>query len=163
MECYPSLTLQVSQLVGKTAQQSEALYKQHSLYLNLASQLIQKEAFMGMVRGYQEHSLQVSNPTHLLFLTSKRASASCLPDPLFKPVYTLIPSAWLASMQHQLHPADSAHFGEEVRGYGARSTSAGGAQPHSPRNDSLHSTPRQHIKSREPASVPKVHILSAKD
>ncbi|KAL3133301.1 hypothetical protein ABBQ38_007180 [Trebouxia sp. C0009 RCD-2024] len=105
---------QVSQLVGKTAQQSEALYKQHSLYLNLASQLIQKEAFMGMVKGYQEHSLQ-----------------------------------------HQIQPADSANLSEGMRGYGARSTSAGGAQPHSPRDDSLHSTPRHHIKSREPASVPK--------
>ena len=57
----PKLALQVSQLVGKTAQQSEALYKQHSLYLNLASQLIQKEAFMGMVKGYQEHNSQASN------------------------------------------------------------------------------------------------------
>lgn len=68
------LALQVSQMVGKTAQQSEALYKQHSLYLNLASQLIQKEAFMGMVKGYQEHNSQASTaaaifllPEHFLF------------------------------------------------------------------------------------------------
>lgn len=59
------LAPQVSQLVGKTAQQSEALYKQHSLYLNLASQLIQKEAFMGMVKGYQEHNSQASTAAAL--------------------------------------------------------------------------------------------------
>ena len=58
----------MSQLVGKTAQQSEALYQQHSLYLNLASQLIQKEAFMGMVKGYQEHSLQASNHLHPIYV-----------------------------------------------------------------------------------------------
>ena len=55
-----SLASQVSLQVGKTALQSEALYKQHALYLNLASQLIQKEAFMGMVKGYQEHNSQAS-------------------------------------------------------------------------------------------------------
>ena len=52
--------MQVSEEVGNTLQQCEALYKQHSLYLNLASQLIQKEAFMGMVRGFQEHNSQAS-------------------------------------------------------------------------------------------------------
>ncbi|DBA77412.1 TPA: hypothetical protein ACH3X2_000924 [Trebouxia sp. C0005] len=48
----------VSEEVGNTLQECEALYKQHSLYLNLASQLIQKEAFMGMVKGFQEHNSQ---------------------------------------------------------------------------------------------------------
>lgn len=50
----------VSREVGRPAQQCAALHKQHSLYLNLASQLIQKEAFMGMVRSSQEHNPQVS-------------------------------------------------------------------------------------------------------
>ena len=50
--------LQVSDEVGRSPQDCEALYKHHSLYLNLASQLIQKEAFMGMVRSFQEHSSQ---------------------------------------------------------------------------------------------------------
>ena len=58
--CLMSPCVQVSEDVGNTIQQCEALYKQHSLYLNLASQLIQKEAFMGMVRGFQEHNSQVS-------------------------------------------------------------------------------------------------------
>ena len=58
--CLMSPCVQVSEDVGNTPQQCEALYKQHSLYLNLASQLIQKEAFMGMVRGFQEHNSQVS-------------------------------------------------------------------------------------------------------
>lgn len=57
--------LQVSEDVGKMPQQCEALYKQHSLYLNLASQLIQKEAFMGMVQGFQEHNSQASSKTLL--------------------------------------------------------------------------------------------------
>lgn len=50
----------VSREVGRPAQQCAALHKQHALYLNLASQLIQKEAFMGMVRSSQEHNPQVS-------------------------------------------------------------------------------------------------------
>jgi hypothetical protein len=62
--CLISPCLQVSEEVGNTLQQCEALYKQHSLYLNLASQLIQKEAFMGMVRGFQEHNSQVSGALH---------------------------------------------------------------------------------------------------
>lgn len=68
VSCYSSLALQVAQLVGKTAPQSEALYKQHSLYLNLASQLIQKEAFMGMVKGYQEHNSQASTAAAVVLL-----------------------------------------------------------------------------------------------
>lgn len=89
---YLSLVLQVSQLVGKTAQQSEALYKQHSLYLNLASQLIQKEAFMGMVKGYQEHNSQASTAAatvlllwhslHSLTCTLSHPSGRSLPLPL---------------------------------------------------------------------------------
>lgn len=71
LDCHTSLALQVSQRVGKTAQQSEALYKQHSLYLNLASQLIQKEAFMGMVKGYQEHNSQASTAAAVLLLLSQ--------------------------------------------------------------------------------------------
>lgn len=63
------LPLQVSQVVGKPAHQCEALYKQHALYLNLASQLIQKEAFMGMVRSSQEHEMQVSTPMSSANLT----------------------------------------------------------------------------------------------
>ena len=55
-----SCCLQVSDAVGNSPSQCEELYKQHSLYLNLASQLIQKEAFMGMVRGFQEHNSQAS-------------------------------------------------------------------------------------------------------
>ena len=89
VSCDSSLALQVSQLVGKTAQQSEALYKQHSLYLNLASQLIQKEAFMGMVKGYQEHNSQASTPAavflllrHSLHCTLSHPSGSSLPLPL---------------------------------------------------------------------------------
>lgn len=103
----------VSEEVGNTLQQCEALYKQHSLYLNLASQLIQKEAFMGMVRGFQEHNSQ------------------------------------------NLQAADSANFNEDARGRAAFSGSTGGQMPYSPRPDGLQHTPRPHIKSREPASVPK--------
>lgn len=86
------LALQVSQLVGKTAQQSEALYQQHSLYLNLASQLIQKEAFMGMVKGYQEHNSQACTAAAVVSLleqflytfykTVHYTSVSSLPIPL---------------------------------------------------------------------------------
>ena len=54
----------MSEEVDMSAQRCEALYREHSLYLNLASNLIQKEAFMGMVQGSQEHKLQASAVTY---------------------------------------------------------------------------------------------------
>lgn len=142
---------QVSHEVGKPAQQCAALYKQHALYLNLASQLIQKEAFMGMVRSSQEHNPQVRTPSLsaacLLALHQKKTSTATYRNILLnhhKALYNL---------QSQLQQANSASLGSGLRQHGSRSTSAA---VHSPRQDSLHSTPRHHLKPREPASMPKV-------
>ena len=55
-----------------------------------------------------------------------------------------------------LQAADSANFNEDARGRAAFSGSTGGHLPYSPRPDGLQHTPRPHIKSQEPASVPKV-------
>lgn len=143
---------QVSHQVGRPFQQCETLYKQHALYLNLASQLIQKEAFMGMVRSSQEHTMQVSMP-HIsqLFAVAmhwrQTLNMASHQSAIF--VNTLL------QMQNQLQQADSANFSGELRQHGSRSISTSAAV-HSPRHDNLHNTPRHHIQSREPASMPKV-------
>ena len=150
--CSAFLPLQVSQLVGKPAHQCEALYKQHALYLNLASQLIQKEAFMGMVRSSQERDMQVSTPISSANLTLALQQAhllhmQCKVDTRKSPDN--------CPLQNQMHHAGSAHFSGELQQHGSRSISTSAAV-HSPRKDSLHGTPRHHIKPREPASMPKV-------
>ena len=95
VSCHPKLAPQVSQLVGKTAQQSEALYKQHSLYLNLASQLIQKEAFMGMVKGYQEHNSQASTAAAVVLLPEQFLYTL---DSDLTPLSAACPYPWLACL-----------------------------------------------------------------
>ena len=59
-----------------------------------------------------------------------------------------------------LQAADSANFSEDAQGRGVRSGSTSAPHAHSPRLDSLQHTPRHHIKSREPASVPKANPFS---
>ena len=68
--------VQVSEEIGIPPQRCEALYREHSLYLNLASNLIQKEAFMGMVQGSQEHKSQARR-TLLTAVVSCTSSHDC--------------------------------------------------------------------------------------